>query len=74
MVSGATRRFSLLTAGGSSIRIDDHDQSIRIEDPTGSFFELTPKKATLHSEVDLEISAPGHKVTINAQSVDFETA
>ena len=74
IVGGATRRFSLLTAGGSRIRIDDHDKSIRIEDPTGSFFELTPKKATLHSEVDLEMSAPGHKVTIKAQSVDFETA
>lgn len=74
-VEGAgTRRFTLLSAGGSKIRIDDHDKSIRIEDPTGSFLEMTPKKVTLHSAVDLEIAAAGRRIEIKAKAVDFETA
>ncbi|HKV88850.1 MAG TPA: phage baseplate assembly protein V [Candidatus Dormibacteraeota bacterium] len=74
IVGGATRRFSLLTAGGSKVRIDDHDKSIRIQDPTGSFVEMTPQKVTVHAEVDLEIASPGHRMTFKAKAVDFETA
>ncbi len=74
IVDAATRRFTLLSAAGHKVRLDDHDKSIRIQDATGSYLELTPKKVTLHAEVDLEISAPGRQVAIKAKAVDFETA
>lgn len=74
VVGSDTRRFTLLSAGGSRIRIDDQDKSVRIEDPTGSFLEMTPKKVTIHSAVDLEIAAAGRRIEIKAKAVDFETA
>lgn len=73
VVDSGTRRFILLSAGGSQIRIDDHEKTVRIEDPTGSFIEMTPKKVTIHSAVDLEIAAPGRRIEIKAKAVDFET-
>jgi hypothetical protein len=70
---GAVRRFSLKTAGGHVIKLDDEARTLRVEDPAGSYVELAPELVSVHSETDLLIEAPGRKVRIVAASVDFET-
>jgi phage baseplate assembly protein gpV len=71
---GSVRRFILATPGGQKITLDDSEESIRLEDKGGSFLELSPKKAHLHSAVDLEIEAPGCGVVIRGKTIDFKEA
>jgi phage protein D/phage baseplate assembly protein gpV len=71
---GSVRRFILATPGGQKIKLDDGEESIRVEDKGGSFLELSPKKARLHSAVDLEIEAPGCGVVIRGKTIDFREA
>ena len=68
------RRFILGTPGGQKIRLDDTGQSIRVENKGGSFLELSPDKAVLHSVVDLQIEAPGRAVAISGKTIDFRQA
>ena len=70
---GAVRRYSLRTAGGHLIRLDDEAQTLRVEDPAGSYIELAPKLVSIHAATDLVIEAPGRKVRVVAASIDFET-
>jgi uncharacterized protein involved in type VI secretion and phage assembly len=74
VVNGATRRYTLVTSAGHRVRLDDEKKVLRIEDPTGSYVEMTPNKVTVHAKVDLDITAPGHRVVISAQAIDFESA
>jgi uncharacterized protein involved in type VI secretion and phage assembly len=74
VVDGATRRYTLVTSSGHSIRLDDAKKVFRIEDSTGNYIEMTPKKMTLHSKVDLDITAPGRRMKISAKAIDFESA
>jgi phage baseplate assembly protein gpV len=70
---GRTRRFTFRTPGGQRVVLDDGGEgSVRIENESGSRFELGAKKCLVHSEVDMEIRAPGKRVTISAHSIDFE--
>jgi phage baseplate assembly protein V len=69
-----TQRYTLGTRGGQKIRLDDGGESIRVENKGGSFLELSPKKAHLHSVVDLEIEAPGCSVVIKGKTIDFRQA
>lgn len=71
---GAVKRFSLTTAGGQKITLDDDRRVLRVEDATGSSVELAPDRVTLHAAVDLTIEAPGRALKIRATSVDFEQA
>jgi len=68
------RRFTLATPGGQKIKLDDTGESIRLENKGGSFLELSPNKALLHSVVDLEIEAPGRAVAIKGKTIDFRQA
>lgn len=70
----ATRRYTLLTAGGLRIRLDDKQQIVRLEDSTGSYFELTPGGVRVHAAVDMVLEAPGRSVVIRGQSIDFQRA
>jgi phage baseplate assembly protein gpV len=70
----ATRRFSLHTADGQSIVVDDAAHSLRLADRTGSFVELAPGALRLSAQTDLVLEAPGHTVTIRAATVDFVNA
>jgi phage protein D/phage baseplate assembly protein gpV len=70
--NGAVRRFTLLTPGGQRIRLDDNQQTIRIENNDGSFIEMSPSKVHLHSSRDLEIEAPGKGIIIRGSTIDFE--
>lgn len=69
---GVVRRYTLLTPGGQRIRLDDGQQTIRLENSVGSYCELSPQKVRIHAEVDLEIEAPGQRVVIRGRNIDFE--
>jgi len=69
---GAVRRYTLLTPGGQRMRFDDHSRTIRLEDGGGSFLEMSPELVRLSSAVDLEIEAPGRRVVIRSDKIDFE--
>jgi uncharacterized protein involved in type VI secretion and phage assembly len=68
---GAVQKFAFRTAGGQFVRLDDANQTARVENSDGSFIELSPKKVTLHARVALDIEAPGSPITITGKSVDF---
>ncbi|WP_328416264.1 phage baseplate assembly protein V [Micromonospora sp. NBC_00389] len=68
---GRARRWTLRTAGGQSIVVDDVQRSLRLATEGGSWLELTPDLATLHAATDLVISAPGRAMVVRARSVDF---
>jgi uncharacterized protein involved in type VI secretion and phage assembly len=69
---GAVRRYTLLTPGGQRIRLDDGKQTIRLENSGGSYCELSPQKVRVYSAVDLDIEAPGQRITIRGKNIDFE--
>ena len=69
---GVVRRYTLLTPGGQRIRLDDGQQTIRLENSGGSYCELSPQKVRVHAAVDLEIEAPGQRVVIRGKNIDFE--
>ena len=70
---GAVRRYTLQTPGGQHVQLDDHRQSIRLEDRSGSYVDLSPDLLRVHAAVDLEIEAPGRSVLIRGRSIDFES-
>jgi phage baseplate assembly protein V len=69
---GAVRRFTLRTAAGHVLRLDDEKRTLRIEDAAGSFVEMAPDGMRLRSQVPLTIEAPGQPVIIRGSSVDFK--
>jgi phage protein D/phage baseplate assembly protein gpV len=74
VVGGAVRRWSLRTAAGQSVVVDDAGGLVRVENQGGSFLELGPDRLRLHATTDLVIEAPGQGITVRARSVDFEQA
>ncbi|GAA4250216.1 phage baseplate assembly protein V [Dactylosporangium darangshiense] len=69
---GGVRRWSMRTAGGQSVVVDDERRSLRLQNAAGSYVELTPDLLRLHAETDLLLDAPGRGVTVRAASVDFD--
>jgi phage protein D/phage baseplate assembly protein gpV len=69
--SGRIRRWSLLTAQGQSMVVDDAGKRLRLGNEVGSFVELTPDLLTVHAATDLLIEAPGRSLTVRARTVDF---
>jgi phage baseplate assembly protein gpV len=70
----AVRRWSLRTAGGQSVVLDDDKHLLRLENKDGSHLELAPDAVRVRAKADLVIDASGHSVTIRAGAVDFEHA
>jgi uncharacterized protein involved in type VI secretion and phage assembly len=71
---GRTRRWSLVTAGGQSVVLDDGGRKLRLGNEIGSFVELTPELLTVHAATDLLIEAPGKAMTVRANTIDFQHA
>ena len=59
-------------SNGDFIRLAPEE--VRLGDGQGSLIELTPDRCRIHATADLEIGAPGKKVTISGQAIDFESA
>lgn len=71
---GEVVRWTLQTAAGHRLTLDDAGRTIRLEDPTGSSLVLAPDGVRLHAAVDLVVEAPGRRIAIRADAVDFERA
>ena len=69
---GHVGRWSMTTAGGQSIVIDDAGKALRLTNDAGSRVELTPDRLTVHAATDLVIEAPGKQMTIRAATIDFQ--
>lgn len=70
----SVRRYSLMTPGGQIVRLDDDNDSVRLESSCGSYVELTPQRARVHSTADLTLEAPGKSVFVRGKSIRFEEA
>ena len=66
------KRYTFITPGGQKIQLDDVKEQVRIENNNGSYYEMTPGKATIHAETELMIEAPGRGITIKGSSIDFK--
>lgn len=66
------RSFTLRTARGQLIHLDDDGDRVRIEDRGGSHIELGPERLVVHSKVDVELRAPGKHLVLSADRIDFE--
>jgi len=66
------RRYTLLTADGQRIQLDDQTHTLRLQDRQGNRVELKPGRLLLHAAGDLTLEAPGHQVTIRGKSIDFQ--
>jgi phage baseplate assembly protein gpV len=67
----AVLRYTLLTRGGQRVQLDDAKHTLRLDDSTGNYIELSPDKVLLHAEVDLELEAPGRTVVVRGEAIDF---
>jgi phage baseplate assembly protein gpV len=65
---------SIQVENGSGDFIHLTPEKVRFGDSRGSLIELTTGRCRIHSAVDLEIGAPGKRVTISGQAIDFESA
>jgi uncharacterized protein involved in type VI secretion and phage assembly len=74
VAGGRVKRWSMRTAAGQSVVIDDGKKSVRVENAGGSYVELGRGRMRLHATTDLVIEAPGQGITVRARSVDFERA
>lgn len=68
---GQIKRWSLQTADGQRIVVDDSAHMITFANRGGSTLRLAPGKVSLHAETDLDITAPGKTITIKANAVEF---
>jgi phage baseplate assembly protein V len=66
--------YTLLTRDGQTIQLDDTRHAIHLEDRQGNLVDLSPEQMQIHAAVDLDIAAPGRRVTIRAARIDFERA
>ncbi len=74
VADGRVGRWSLITADGQSIVVDNAGRKLRMENQVGSYVELTPDRMTLHGATDLVIEAPGKAMKVRAATIDFEHA
>lgn len=68
----AVKRFTFATPGGHRLQFDDAKASIRLQDSTGSFLEMSPETVRIHAATRLDIEAPGMQITIRGDAVDFQ--
>jgi len=71
-VENSVRRYTILTPGRQYIQLDDVHSSIRLQDNTGNFVELSPERVRLRAIAGLTLEAPGQSVVIRGQSIDFQ--
>ena len=66
------RRFTLRSGEGQYVQFDDGRKTVRMQDAAGSYVEFSPENVYLHAEQELFIEAPGKRIVIRGQAIDFE--
>jgi phage baseplate assembly protein V len=74
VAGGRSRRTTLRLPGGAQVMLDDQASRLLVDNGDGSRLDLSPGTVTLHAAADLEISAPGRRLVIRADKIDFERA
>ncbi len=69
---GAVRAIGLATPDGQRLALDRDADGATLRNAAGSRLEITESGVVLHAEADLTISAPGRRLLIRADTVDFE--
>ena len=69
---GAVRGVGLATPDGQRMALDRDTDGALLRNGAGSRLEITESGVVLHAEADLTIAAPGHRLVIRADTVDFE--
>jgi phage baseplate assembly protein gpV len=67
-----TNSIEIENSRGDFVRLAPEE--VRLGDHHGSLIELTPNRCRIHAASDLEITAPGRKLTISGQDIDFKRA
>lgn len=70
--SGSVRGLALATADGQRLALDRDTDGALLRNSHGSRLEITESGVVLHAEADLTIAAPGRRLLIRADTVDFE--
>jgi phage baseplate assembly protein gpV len=74
VVGGAVKRWSLRTAGGQRVVLDDEGGRVVLTNHDGSTIDLAPDRVTVHAAADLTIEAPGATLTLRANRIAMEQA
>lgn len=69
---GSVRRMGLSTPDGQRLALDRDTDAATLRNKAGSRLEITETGVILHAEADLTISAPGRRLLIQADTIDFE--
>jgi phage baseplate assembly protein V len=69
---GRVARSNVHTAAGQRLLFDGTGRRVRIEDGAGSWIELGPERVEVHAAADLTIEAPGRRLLLRAERIDFE--
>jgi phage baseplate assembly protein V len=72
--AGEGASFSFVSPGGQRLRLDDAAGTLQVRNTDGSQLEMAPGAITLHAKATLTIEAPGQRVLIRGQQIDFERA
>jgi uncharacterized protein involved in type VI secretion and phage assembly len=64
--------YTIATRGGQRVQLSDKDDSIRLENASGSFLALTPDGVVLHAAGQLTVRAPGNHLQVIGDRIDFE--
>jgi len=69
---GSVRRMGLTTPDGQRLALDRDTDGATLRNRAGSRLEITESGVVLHAEADLTIDAPGRRLLIRADTIDFE--
>jgi len=69
---GSVRSYGLASPDGQLLVLDRDSDRVVLSNQAGSRLELTEAGVLLHAEADLTIEAPGRRLVIRADTVDFE--
>lgn len=69
---GRVQRYAFLSRGGQQVVLDDTEGRVRIGNASGSYVELRPNEMLLHAASDLTIRAPGQRIRIIGDAINFE--
>lgn len=69
---GAVHHVGWTTAAGQRLRLDSDGDAVTLSNAAGSLVEFTQDGVRLHARADLTIEAPGKKLVLRADTVDFQ--
>ncbi|MEQ8275185.1 MAG: phage baseplate assembly protein V [Deltaproteobacteria bacterium] len=69
---GKNHRYAWTTHAGQVVELDADRGVVRVDDGRGTHLEMNEDETLLHSSTDLRIAAPGRRMVLLADAIDFE--